>query len=305
MGMNFVTLMKYAGPDENVIRIVDALAEKSPDDVRALAGLFRERGFPDLGQGTCSQWEDLFEEKPYDCRPSLPNMRISLGTPEDFFLTFGRDIVQVWHLLRWIYFLTDPILQPAMIDACRCLARLFAATDCIITSDYSPVVAAFVDGQDFDSVLLAGTGEDGERESVADLYVEWPEDYVIRRDQSERLRDFHVPGLELKDAEYKDWDIAKPPPPGWERATTWGSKGYWRLRLNPPAIQGSWLSWNDGTVLKLAKDVAEKHDFGLLPVLGDALEEAGCDNEEILTHCRSQSPHERGCWVADLLLANT
>ena len=40
----------------------------------------------------------------------------------------------------------------------------------------------------------------------------------------------------------------------------------------------------------------------LLPILGDALMDAGCDSEEIVTHCRSEEPHVRGCWVVDLLL---
>lgn len=39
-----------------------------------------------------------------------------------------------------------------------------------------------------------------------------------------------------------------------------------------------------------------------MPILVDALEEAGCDNADILTHCRSGGPHIRGCWVLDLIL---
>ena len=39
-----------------------------------------------------------------------------------------------------------------------------------------------------------------------------------------------------------------------------------------------------------------------MPILADALEEAGCDHADILTHCRGDSPHVRGCCVVDLLL---
>jgi len=39
-----------------------------------------------------------------------------------------------------------------------------------------------------------------------------------------------------------------------------------------------------------------------MPILADALMDAGCDSEEILNHCRSEGPHVRGCWVVDLLL---
>jgi hypothetical protein len=42
--------------------------------------------------------------------------------------------------------------------------------------------------------------------------------------------------------------------------------------------------------------------FHDLPILADALEDAGCDNEEIIAHCRSDGPHVRGCWVVDLIL---
>jgi hypothetical protein len=43
-------------------------------------------------------------------------------------------------------------------------------------------------------------------------------------------------------------------------------------------------------------------DHGRLAVLADALEEAGCDNQEMLTHLRGPGPHVRGCWVVDVLL---
>jgi len=42
-------------------------------------------------------------------------------------------------------------------------------------------------------------------------------------------------------------------------------------------------------------------DTARLAVLADALEEAGCDNADILAHCRGPGPHVRGCWVVDLL----
>ncbi|AMV28155.1 hypothetical protein VT84_27360 [Gemmata sp. SH-PL17] len=38
-----------------------------------------------------------------------------------------------------------------------------------------------------------------------------------------------------------------------------------------------------------------------MPILADALQDAGCDNDDILSHCRGEGPHVRGCWVVDLL----
>jgi hypothetical protein len=56
------------------------------------------------------------------------------------------------------------------------------------------------------------------------------------------------------------------------------------------------------TVLSLATSSYTERDFGTLPILADALEDAGCDNFDILDHCRQPGGHVRGCWVIDLLL---
>ena len=45
--------------------------------------------------------------------------------------------------------------------------------------------------------------------------------------------------------------------------------------------------------------------FGRLPILADALLDAGCDNEELIAHCRSAGPHVRGCWAIDLILGKS
>jgi hypothetical protein len=61
-------------------------------------------------------------------------------------------------------------------------------------------------------------------------------------------------------------------------------------------------SWRTDTALSLARQMYESRDFGAMPILADALQDAGCENEEILAHCRSEGPHFRGCWVVDLVL---
>ncbi len=63
----------------------------------------------------------------------------------------------------------------------------------------------------------------------------------------------------------------------------------------------TWLKWNEGTVSKLAHAIYDDRHFEDLPVLGDALEEAGCSDPLILDHCRSDAEHVRGCWVVDLM----
>ncbi len=56
------------------------------------------------------------------------------------------------------------------------------------------------------------------------------------------------------------------------------------------------------TAVSLARGMYESRDFGAMPILADALQDAGCDNEDILNHCRQPGEHVRGCWVADLVL---
>jgi hypothetical protein len=56
------------------------------------------------------------------------------------------------------------------------------------------------------------------------------------------------------------------------------------------------------TVVALAKAIYADRAFDRLPILADALEEAGCDDTEVLAHCRGDGPHVRGCFVVDLLL---
>jgi hypothetical protein len=60
--------------------------------------------------------------------------------------------------------------------------------------------------------------------------------------------------------------------------------------------------WQTRTVTSLARLAYDGQDFSLLPVLADALEDAGCENAFVLDHCRSQGPHVRGCWLVDLVL---
>jgi len=70
-------------------------------------------------------------------------------------------------------------------------------------------------------------------------------------------------------------------------------------------IDSSWLAWNNHTIPKLAQAIYDDRAFDRLPILADALEEAGCTNADILNHCRQSGEHVRGCWVVDLLLGKS
>ncbi len=73
--------------------------------------------------------------------------------------------------------------------------------------------------------------------------------------------------------------------------------------FRPFAIEPALLAWRDGTITKLAQAIYDDRSFDGLPVLADALEEAGCLDANMLAHCRLPGKHFRGCWVLDKLTA--
>jgi hypothetical protein len=72
--------------------------------------------------------------------------------------------------------------------------------------------------------------------------------------------------------------------------------------FRPANIGPEWLV---PSVLTLARTIYDERAFGGMPGLGDALEEAGCDNADILSHCRSGTEHAPGCWVVDAILGRS
>ncbi len=72
--------------------------------------------------------------------------------------------------------------------------------------------------------------------------------------------------------------------------------------FRPLVLDPAWLAWNEGTVARTARVLYKERRFRDLPILADALEEAGCTDTDILDHCRAPREHVRGCWVVDALL---
>lgn len=68
------------------------------------------------------------------------------------------------------------------------------------------------------------------------------------------------------------------------------------------AVSAAVRHWNDGTVVKLAEAIHATGRYGDLPLLHDALLDAGCEEDDILAHCRAADGHVKGCWVIDLIL---
>jgi hypothetical protein len=76
-----------------------------------------------------------------------------------------------------------------------------------------------------------------------------------------------------------------------------------------PPLSPAVLGWNDGTIPRLAEAAYQERkmpegslDAARLAILADSLLDAGCDDEELLAHLRSEGPHVRGCWAVDGVL---
>jgi len=100
----------------------------------------------------------------------------------------------------------------------------------------------------------------------------------------------------------------------------WGAAGYRSPSLKDAKLEADCIrdvfgnpfrsitiepSWLTSTVVVLAGSIYDERAFDQMPILADALQDAGCDNENILNHCRQPGGHVRGCWVVDLLLGKT
>jgi hypothetical protein len=70
----------------------------------------------------------------------------------------------------------------------------------------------------------------------------------------------------------------------------------------PITLDPKWLT---PTVVALARGIYTERASDRLPILADALQDAGCENADILDHCRGLGPHVRGCWVVDMMLGKT
>ena len=72
--------------------------------------------------------------------------------------------------------------------------------------------------------------------------------------------------------------------------------------FRPVAFDPTWCTADS---LTIAGRMYESRDFSAMPILADALEEAGCTNPDVLLHCREPGVHVRGCWVVDGVLGKS
>ena len=72
--------------------------------------------------------------------------------------------------------------------------------------------------------------------------------------------------------------------------------------VGPERVPVEWPRWRTFDVLALARGIHRDQAFDRLPILADALQDAGCGDETVLFHCREGKGHVRGCWVVDLAM---
>jgi hypothetical protein len=107
--------------------------------------------------------------------------------------------------------------------------------------------------------------------------------------------------IEAGDLSGRRWDEIDFDGPS-ERYESWRSLIY-DVFGNPFRPVAFSPDWRTDTVAALAQRMYEAREFSAMPILADALQDAGCDSAHILNHCRNASAtHVRGCWVVDLVL---
>lgn len=106
--------------------------------------------------------------------------------------------------------------------------------------------------------------------------------------------------------------VGRPSNDPWLDGTSWDSVGAAERAAqatllqdifgNPFRLVAYSPSWRTDTAVSVARQMYDARDFSAMPILADALQDAGCDGDDILNHCRSEGPHVRGCWAVDLVL---
>jgi hypothetical protein len=69
------------------------------------------------------------------------------------------------------------------------------------------------------------------------------------------------------------------------------------MLLRKPVIDPGWLSWHAGCVRAIAEGIRVRRAFDAMPILADALQDAGCGDPVLLGHCRARTEHTANCWA--------
>jgi hypothetical protein len=200
--------------------------------------------------------------------------------------------------------------------------RLFAVACCrriwsVVSSDQhrlAEMTERYADGQATQEELLAALQEAHDSDWTAGLAFEEATGFGEDDAPEDEMLDAAVYAAD--NAAHAGADAATDYPAHWETNREWAVAHEVALRaqaallrdvfgcllFRPVSLTPNSLTWNDGTVPKIAQAIYDDRRFADMPILADALEEAGCTNADILNHCRHEGVHVRGCWCLDLLL---
>jgi hypothetical protein len=242
-----------------------------------------------------------------ECREYIQVTTAEPGEAEDW--PALADVYVLWECLRG-----SVSARKARLFACACLRRL----DHLLEDDYREGLWAyerFADGLLPAQELQAST--EGVR-TVADRLRRSPRMWEACRGVAEVLRVTTAPDpAQLLWAAGLD-DLAV----GWafsagletaHQVARWAYDAEHRAQCNllrdifghlftPVETQPEWFAYGGGLARQVARGIYDERRFEDLPVLADALEEAGCQEPLLLEHCREVGEHARGCWVVDLAL---
>jgi hypothetical protein len=128
--------------------------------------------------------------------------------------------------------------------------------------------------------------------------LRWPLPWIALSDAFEAARDELLACLGWDESNFWIWErqLRRECRPRYTRLV---ADVFEPLLSRPVAFDAN---WSTSTAVTLAQQMYDSRDFSTMPILADALQDAGCDNADILDHCRGQGPHVRGCWVVDLVL---
>jgi hypothetical protein len=176
MGWNFGALMRYGGPTPEFL---DTLLRLERDNacppLQAVIDYGREQDFAFARPGKCNAaiWRSHPDYEPIEARPTLPCFGAQLELPSGFLLMFGADAVWAEHFVRWMFFLDDPRWQDVLLGGIRYFCSQFRASECIVTRNQHPTIAAFEDGASFaDALRIGAKDNDGEVPLIKNLYID-------------------------------------------------------------------------------------------------------------------------------------
>jgi len=185
--------------------------------------------------------------------------------------------------LRMLRFLrAEPNARKPLLLACACVSRIQAMLD-DHARRWVAVAEAVADGK-----IDVGKLPDESCETALSGLVD--------NGMAHAVMDIFMVGWQLSESELQPGDAS------WALERCKQALVVREIFGNPFRPIPANTSWLTSTVVTLAQAIYDERAFDQLPILADALEDAGCGNADILNHCRQPGEHVRGCWLVDLLL---